>query len=127
MSVFRKVADGRYSMPAWQLYGLEMHDLAETRAGVSMPASEWFCGLGGELSCQAIAALSDMAGWACALTLQRPGISVVLLDSDTRFLRSVRPDGRRLRSDMTATEVAPDLFVMRGEMRNADGHLVALA
>jgi class 3 adenylate cyclase len=127
MTTLRNVADGRHSMPVWRTYGLNLHDLAEGRAALSMPASEWFCGLGPDVSCQAIAALSDMTGWWCAMSLQRPGISVVLLDSDTRFLRPVRPDGRRLRSDLTATEVAPDLFILHGEMRDADGHLVALA
>ena len=127
VTVLRKIAEGRHSMPAWQIFGLELHDLAEGRAVLSMPASEWFCGLGADLSCQAIAGLSDLCGWACAVTLQRPGIAVVLLDSDTRFLRSVRPDGRRLRSTMTASEVAPDLFVIHGEMRDAEDRLVALA
>jgi class 3 adenylate cyclase len=121
----KKAADGWYS-PARQTYGLEVHDLAEGRAALSMPASEWFCGLGADVSCQAIAALADMSGWQCAQSLQRPSTSMVMLDSDTRFLRSVRPDGRRLRSETTATEVAPDLFVIHGEMRDADGRLVAL-
>src|SRR5262249_8615355 len=73
------------------------------------------------------AALSDMSGWLCAITLQRPGISVVLLDSETRFLRPVRPDGRRLTAEFGTTEVAPDLFVMNGEIRDAEGRVVALA
>jgi class 3 adenylate cyclase len=60
------------------------------------------------------------------MSLQRPGITMVLLDGDTRLLRSVRPDGRQLRSEATATEVAPDLFVCHGEMRDADGRVVAL-
>ena len=60
--------------------------------------------LGADVSCQAIGTLADMSGWLCAITLQRPGMSVVLLDSDTRFLHSVRPDGRRLRSEMTVSE-----------------------
>jgi class 3 adenylate cyclase len=126
LTVARKIADGRYDMPVRQIYGLELHDVAEGRAVLSMPASEWFCGLEADLSCQAIAALADMAAWACAISLQRPGISVVMLDGDTRFLRSVRPDGRRLRSETTTTEVAPDLFVIHGEMKDADGRLVAL-
>jgi len=127
VTCLRKVADGRHTMPVWRTYGLQLHDLAEGHIVLSMPASEWFCGLGADVSCQAIAALADMSGWWCAITLQRPGISVVVLDSDTRFLLPVRPDGHRLRSEMTASEVAPGLFVIRGEMRDADGCLVATA
>ena len=126
MSVLRKVADDRRQAPVRQTYGLEMHDFAEGRAVLSIPASEWFCGLGADVSCQAIAALADMSGWQCALSLQRPGTSMAMLDSDTRFLRSVRPDGRLLRSETTATEVAPELFVIDGKIRDADGGLVAL-
>jgi class 3 adenylate cyclase len=127
MTMIRAVADGRYSAPVWQTFGMQLPDLGAGRAVISMPASEWFCGLGADVSCAAIAALADMSVWYSAVTLQRPGISVVLLDSDARFLRSVRPDGRRLVSEATATEVAPELYVVRGEIRDADGGLIALA
>jgi len=114
-------------MPVWQTYGLQLNHVAEGRVVLSMLASEWFCGaLRGELSCQAIAALADISAWSCAISLQRTRISVVMLDVDTRFLRAVRPDGRRLRSETTSTEVAPHLFVIDGKMRDADGRLVAL-
>jgi uncharacterized protein (TIGR00369 family) len=123
----RKMGEARHGVPAGQLYGLQMHDIVEGRVVMSMPASEWFCGLGADVSCGAIAALADMCGWSCAVTLQRAGTSVVVLDSDTRFLRAVRPDGRLLRSETTAAEVGPDLFVLRGEIQDADGRLVALS
>ena len=126
LSILRSIADGRYSTPVWQTYGLQA-DWSVGRAVVSMPASEWFCALGADVSCSVIATLADLAGWCSAITLQRPGISIVVLDSDTRFLHSVRPDGRRVRSEATATEVTPDLFVIRGEMRDADDRLIALS
>jgi class 3 adenylate cyclase len=126
ITTLRKIADGRYSMPIWQTYGLELHDLGEGRVVLSMPASEWFCGLGADLSCQAIAALADICAGSCAISVQRPGISVAMLDSDTRFLRSVRPDGRRLRSEASATEVAPDLFVLDVKIRDANERLAAM-
>jgi class 3 adenylate cyclase len=127
VTTLRKIGDRRLSMPLVQTYGLEMHEVAEGRTVVSMPASEWFCGLGANLSCQAIAALTDLSVWSCAVSLQRPGLSVVVLDSDTRFLRFVRPDGRRLRSEATATEIAPDVLILRGEVRDANDRIVALA
>jgi class 3 adenylate cyclase len=126
MTTMRRVGDGQLSAPVFQIFGLQLHDLAEGRATWSMPASEWFCGIGSDISCQAIATLGDISAWVCAITLQRPGIAVVMLDSETRFLRSVGPDGRRLRSEATATEVAPDLFVIEGKTLDADGRLVAL-
>src|SRR5262245_27270736 len=44
----RKISGGRHSMPAWQIYGLQLHDIAEGRTVLSMPASEWFCWLGAD-------------------------------------------------------------------------------
>lgn len=123
----RKMADGHYSMPVWVTYGLALSDIGENRVVLSMPASEWFCALESDVSRQALAALADMAGWSVALGLQRPGRTVVMLDSDTRFLHAVRPDGRALRADTRATEIAPDLFVIDTKIRDADGRLVALA
>jgi len=103
-----------------------MDDVAEGRTVMSVPASEWFCGLGNDLSCQAIGALADMSGWSAAISLQRPGHSIVMLDNATRFLRAVRPDGRRLRSEATVSEPAPDLLVVETRVHDADGRLVAL-
>ena len=127
VTTMRKVAEGVLSMPVMTTYGLQMHEIAEGRVVLSMPASEWFCGLGTDLSCQAIAALADMAAHSVAVSLQRPGKSMVMLDSATRFLRAVRPDGRRVLSETTVSEPAPNLFVLDSKISDADGRLVALS
>jgi class 3 adenylate cyclase len=127
LTTLRKVAAGALSMPAMTTYGLQMHDIAEGRTVISMPASEWFCGLGSDLSCQAIGALADMSAWAVAISLHRPGQSMVMLDSATRFLRAVRSDGRRVRSETMVSELTPNLFAVDTKISDADGQLVALA
>ncbi len=127
VTMLRKVADGVLSMPVMTTYGLQMHDIAEGRTVISMPASEWFCGLGNDLSCQAIGALADMSAWTVSISLHRPGQSMVMLDSATRFLRAVRPDGRRVRAETTISEPAPDLFVLDTKITDADGQLAALS
>jgi class 3 adenylate cyclase len=127
VTTLRKVAAGVLSMPVMTTYGLQMHDIDEGRTVMSMPASEWFCSLGSDLSCQAIGALADLSAWSAALSLGRPGQSMVMLDSATRFLRAVRPDGRRIRSEATVSEPAPNLFVLDTKISDADGRLVALA
>jgi len=126
LSVMRKVADGLLSTPVVDTYGLQLHDVAEGHATESMPASEWLCGFGTDVSCQAIGTLADISAWCVATSLQRTGTTVVLLDSDIRFLRSVRPDGRRIRAESTVSEPAPDLFVIDTKIHDADGRLVAL-
>lgn len=126
LTVMRKVADGSLATPAVVTYGLHVHDLEQGRSRQSMPASEWFCGLGTDVSCQAIGTFADFCAWCAAMTLQRIGTNVLLLDSDTRFLRPVRPDGRRIQAESTLTEPAPDLFVIDTKLHDADGRLVAL-
>ncbi len=49
-----------------------------------------------------------------------------MLDSDSRFLRPVRPDGRRIRGESTVSEIAPDTFVVDTKVHDADGRLIAL-
>jgi class 3 adenylate cyclase len=127
VTTLRKVAAGVLSMPVMTTFGLQMHDIAEGRIVMSMPASEWFCGLGSDLSCQAIGALADMSSWAAAISVHRPGQSIVILDSATRFLRAVRPDGRRVRSETTVSEPGPNLFIVETKISDADGRLVALS
>jgi class 3 adenylate cyclase len=49
-----------------------------------------------------------------------------MLDSDTRFLRPARADGRRIRAESAVSEPAPDLFVIDTKVHDADGRLIAL-
>ena len=126
LSLLRKAGDGRLDVPIMQTFGLQVHELREGSGSMSMPASEWFCGFGNDVSCQAIGTLADLAAWYAGVTLQRPGTTVVLLDSTTRFLRPVRPDGRRIRAESNAREASADLFVVDTKIHDADGKLVAL-
>jgi class 3 adenylate cyclase len=126
LTILEKVADGRLATPVVVTYGLQIHHLEQGRISQSMPASEWFCGLGTNVSCQAIGTFTDFCAWSVATTLQGAGATVVLLDSDTRFLRPVAPDGRRIRAESTASEAAPDLFVIDTKVHDADGQLIAL-
>ena len=126
LTTMRKVADGRLKSPFNSLYGFRMEELARGRATIAMPASEWFCGLGSDVSWAVIAALADSAGWMAAVTLGQPGQSIVGLDGTVRFLRPVRPDGRWLRAESVLTEPAPNLFVADTTIRDGDGQLVAL-
>jgi len=125
-TVMRKMADSRIRLPFAALYDFRVEELAVGRAVVSMPASEWFCSFGHDVSWPAIAVLGDSAAWVTALTFRQPGQSVVGLDGTTRFLRPVRADGRRIRAETVATEPAPNLLVATSEMRDADGRLVAM-
>lgn len=126
IAVLRKCADGSLMTPAMVTFGLEVVHLEPGHVAQSMPASEWFCALTTDVSVQAIGAFADFCTWCAALSVQRVGTTVVMLDSDTRFLRPVRPDGRRIRGESIVREVAPDLFIVDTKLHDADGRLIAL-
>jgi len=116
-----------FQSPIGILYGLRREEeLTAGRAVFSMPASEWFCAVGTEVSPQIIAALADMTGWSAAMTLHQPGQSMAGLDGVVRFLRPVRADGRRLTAETVLTEPVANLFIGDTKIRDADGQLVAL-
>jgi uncharacterized protein (TIGR00369 family) len=126
LALCRGWAEDAINIPVADLYGVQIEEYALGRARISMPASDWFSASGGGVSPNAIAAFGDMAAWAAAMTLHQRGHSVVGLDENTRFLRAVRADGRRLCAETEADELAPNLFVAESRIRDADGELVAV-
>ncbi len=128
--VMREIAEGvragTPSDPVNALYGLGFEEVEAGRAVMTMPASEWFCGLDRYLSSYVIAGLADMAGWASAQTHHRPGSSNVGLDGSTRFLRRVAPDGRRLRAEARTIEQVADRYIGETRILDPDGRLVAI-
>jgi class 3 adenylate cyclase len=124
-SLMRRFKDGRISMPIASLYGVELHELEENRATLSMPASEWFCAFGHNVSAQAVAALANMSVFSGIVSLHRPGSTATLLGSTTHFLRRVPADGRRMHAEVVVSEPTPTLYLADVTVRNADGQPVA--
>ena len=112
--------------PISTLLDLDFKEVTPGRASVSMPASEWLCLSGADVSPNAIASLAHLTGWNSVLTVLEPGRSMAALDDVVRFLRPARADGRRLRAESRSTEGAPYLWVVNTEVRDADSQLVAL-
>jgi class 3 adenylate cyclase len=127
VTVLRKLASRGLSMPVAKTFGLQTDEVKVGRSLISMPASEWFCGLGSEVSHQIIGALADMSAWGASMSLLKPGQSNVPLGTVTHFLRPVRADGRRLRAESVASEQAANTFLVETKIHDADGQLVALA
>lgn len=126
LTTIRKFTDGQLHMPVAALYGLRIDEIVEGRVVLSAPASEWFCTRSNDVSWNFVGALADMTAWSAAISLHRPGDSIVTLDSTTRFLRPVRADGRKLRAEATLSEPVPSLFVCETKIHDADDRLVAL-
>jgi class 3 adenylate cyclase len=127
VTILRRLTDGYLSLPLTTLYGIAYEEVAEGRATLSIPASEWFCLLRNEVSHSTLATIGNISWWMAALSLHRPRQTIVGLDGVIRFLRSVKTDGRRLRAETVAIEPAPNLFILDTKIYDADGHLIVLA
>jgi class 3 adenylate cyclase len=125
LEIVRQFRDGRIQQPAASMYGVVLHDIEESRATLSMPASEWFCAFGHHVSAQAIAALVNFTLFSAVVSLHRPGSTTVMLGSSTSFFRQVPADGRRLHAEVVTSEPAPNLYLAEANVRNAQGDLVA--
>jgi class 3 adenylate cyclase/acyl-coenzyme A thioesterase PaaI-like protein len=125
LEIMRQFKDGQIHMPAASIYGLGLHDVEENRATLSMPASEWFCAFGRQVSAQAITALAHMTVFSGVVSLHRPGSTTVMLGSSTSFFRQVPADGRRLHAEVVTSESAPNLYLAEASVRNADGEMLA--
>jgi class 3 adenylate cyclase len=117
---------GEHPTPVGQLYGVVCESHSEGRVCISIPASEWFSVRDADVSANVIAGLGDMASWWAAITMHRPGSSIVGLDGSMRFLRPVPADGRRIRAEAVLSEPAPDHFVTETRIHDADGRLIGL-
>lgn len=125
LEIMRQFKDRRIQMPVASLYGVLLHEVEESRATLSMPASGWFCAFGPQVSSQAIAALANMTLFSAVVGLHKPGSTTVLLGSATHFLRQVPADGRRLNSEVLISAEAPNLYMAEATVRNAGGDMVA--
>ncbi len=120
-----RFAKGRIELPLASIYGLCLDEADDNRAVISMPASEWFCAFGQDISPEAMAALANMAVFTGMTMLHRPGSTVTFLGSTTNFLRFVRPDGRRMRAEVVTSQPSPQIYLLDVTVRNADREPVA--
>lgn len=125
LSLLRRFKAGQISIPVASLYGLTLQEIGENRATLSMPASEWFCAFGRNVSKQAIAAFANMAVFSGIASLHTPGSTATLLGSTTHFLHRVPADGRRMHAEVVVSEPVPTLYLADVTVRNADGELAA--
>jgi class 3 adenylate cyclase len=125
LDMMRQFREGRITMPVASLYGLQLHEVEERRATLSIPASEWFCAHGPNVSTQAIAALANMAVFSGIVSLHQPGSVVIFMGSSTTFLRRVPADGRRLHAEVVTSQPNTQLYLVEAAVSNADGEPVA--
>lgn len=127
MSMLRQFKEGRLSMPVATLYGVTLERFDERHKALSIPASEWLCSGNENVSWQAMGAFANMAIFSGLVALHEPGSSLVLVGSNTSFLRAVRADGRRLHAEVETSKPTPGLYTLDVRIRDADGQLLSQA
>lgn len=125
LSMMRMFQDGRITMPIASLYGVQLHEVDENRATISIPASEWFCAFGPHISAQVLAALAHLAVFSGIVSLHQPGSTMTFLGSSTNFLRFVPADGRRVHAEVILSHPSPPVHMADVTVHNAEGQPVA--
>ena len=110
-----------------ELTGIRPTEVAEGRATVVMPATEWLNSPTGWLQGGTIAMLADFAITIAALTTAPAGQALAGLDLKVNFLRPVNGDGRELTARAEVEHSGRTLAISRATISDADGRAVMLA
>lgn len=113
-------------LPMLNTFGARILRAEAGACDVSMPASEWFCGLGHDLEPGAIETALNAAGSLAPVTLSEPGKGLAGLEQTTHFFRPVRADGRELTVRGRVTYQEGDLIVADTVGVDADGKPFAI-
>ncbi|MEA2647354.1 MAG: hypothetical protein QOE92_2437 [Chloroflexota bacterium] len=129
LEIMRGCASGELpTPPISRLLGHWPEEVEEGRVSWSMPASEWMCSpVQGRLYGGVIAYFAGNAIDGAFATLTPAGAAIAPLDLKVYFLRPVAPDGRLLTALGEVQHRGRTMMVGRGEVRDEDGKVVALA
>lgn len=123
--ILTDVAAGRLHSPVNTLLDFTLEEIGPGHVVGSIPASEWFCDQSRYVSVSIIAALADMVGWCCGLTVHRAGETLAGLDTFVRLFHQVKADGRPIRAEARREAVSDDIVVCSVTVSDAEGRVVA--
>jgi class 3 adenylate cyclase len=127
LELVRQVLDGTIAHPpVWQLLGMRLLEVAESRIMISMRSTEWLCNWSRRLSTGVLTSLAQQ-GLGAGITLARPGQVLGVVDQSVSFFRPVAPDGRDLLCRGRVVHHEGDLIHTAAEILDADGNRVALS
>ena len=109
------------------LMGAQVEHVDEGSVVCSMPASGWYCSMGGALYGGALAMLADYAILGAVQSVQPPGSAWATLDLNVRYLRPLTPGGRRLRARATVVHHGRRLAIVHVGIGEADERPAVLA
>lgn len=113
--------------PLSNLIGAQLEQVGDGTVVCSMPASGWFCGMGGTLYGGALALLADYAVLGAVQSLQAPGCAWATLDLNVRYLRPLSPGNERLRARARVVHRGHRLAVVNVEISKSDNRPAVFA
>lgn len=113
--------------PLSNLIGAQVEQVGEGTVVCSIPASGWFCGMGGAMYGGALALLADYAVLGAVQSLQPPGRAWATLDLQVRYLRPMSPGGGRLSATARVVHHGRRLAVASVEIAGSDSRPAVLA
>jgi class 3 adenylate cyclase len=119
----------RFVTPFSELTGSRIVGLNEGQRAVTMtmPASEWFCGVSRFVAPGVIAALANFASQTAGVMILSPGQSFSGLGESTCFFRAIPADGRLLRAEAKGILNDRGRATAEIDVYDADGQLAASA
>lgn len=126
--LYRRCAAGEYEPPPVHFITGSLPVAVERgKTTWTMPASPWLCSPTGFVEGGFLVYLADAAVASACATLAPAGSACAPIDITVKFIRPVPPDGRPLTATAEVVNHGKTLSVAGGEIRNADGKLVATA
>jgi uncharacterized protein (TIGR00369 family) len=112
--------------PLSNLIGAQVLQVGEGEITCAIPASPWFCGIGGTLYGGVLALLADYAIHGAVQSVLSPGTAWATLDLKVRFLRPIITDGHQVQARARVVHRGHRIAVAAVEILAA-GKVAALA
>ena len=124
LEYFRQHQQGRLTWPFIDLNGFQFEKIELGYADITNPTPEWYAYFSRTVSAGFIGAFLH-ASWFATVTLQEKDRLIAPGTQTHTFLRPLPADGRHMRLEARAEQVAPDMIRTMGKVFDADGVLVA--
>lgn len=128
LDAFARTTAGEFpAPPVVRMLGMTQPEVSEGRFATTVPASRWFTSPATTIYGGITALVLELALTGAASTTLPPGWSCAPLDMKVQYLRPWLADGERCALSAEVFHRGKRMAVMRGELRNGAGKVVAVA
>lgn len=128
LEAFERTRAGEFPQPPiGRMLGMSLPEVSEGRFATTLPASRWFTSPATTIYGGTTALVFEVALTGAASTTLPAGWSCAPLDTKVQYLRPWLADGTRCSLTAEVFHRGRRMAVMRGELRNGEGKVVAVA